>query len=325
LATRLISRIRSSLDVEIAIRSLFEAPSVEALAKSIAVGKSAQSDFETLLPIRPHGALSPLFCIHPGGGFSWAYSRLIRHIPAGHPIYGLQARSLANPEISVASVEDMAADYVDLIREIQPLGPYNLVGVSFGGLVAHAMATQLQRVGQGVALLALLDSYPRDHKNSLKSSDHEKAHLFAGVNDDVKADMDEQMFDGEVADVIKNMLAGLYRDGHILSTLDEHHYDSIMNALKRSFPLVRNFVPQRFHGDVILFAATASESGEIEPPIEAWRPYVDGKIEAHRIDCTHVEIMDPVPIAKIGSVLAAELAQPRMIPVPTLKEKKDGH
>ena len=42
LATKLISRIRATLDVEIAIRSLFEAPSVEALARSLDVGEVAR-------------------------------------------------------------------------------------------------------------------------------------------------------------------------------------------------------------------------------------------------------------------------------------------
>ena len=56
----------------------------------------------------------------------------------------------------------MAADYLDLIRKIQPSGPYNLLGWSFGGLVAHAIATKLQAAGEEVALLALLDSYPCD-------------------------------------------------------------------------------------------------------------------------------------------------------------------
>jgi acyl carrier protein len=51
LAIRLISRVRSSLDAEISIRSLFEAPTVEALAKRLVRGRPALSDFEVLLPI----------------------------------------------------------------------------------------------------------------------------------------------------------------------------------------------------------------------------------------------------------------------------------
>ena len=83
-----------SIDVEIGIRSLFEAPTVEALGKRLVHGRPALSDFDVVLPIRPSGTKLPLFCIHDAGGFSWPYSKLIRHIPSDHPIYGLQARNL---------------------------------------------------------------------------------------------------------------------------------------------------------------------------------------------------------------------------------------
>ena len=100
------------------------------------------SPLEVLLPLRPSGALPPLFCIHPGGGLSWSYSGLMRHLPAERPIYGLQARGITEPHGS-AHTRGNGRGLSTFIRKVQPTGPYHLLGWSFGGLVAHAMATRI--------------------------------------------------------------------------------------------------------------------------------------------------------------------------------------
>ena len=291
LATRLVSRIRSSMDVEIAIRSLFEAPSVAALAKRIASGRSPGSDLAALLPLRPYGSKPALFCIHHAGGLSWSYSRLIPHIPSNYPIYGLQAHNLGQRAALPGSLDEVAADYLHLIREIQPVGPYHLLGWSFGGLVAHAIATQLQSMTQEVALLALLDSYP---------AAREKAPRRHG-----KMKRDQQLLCAVAAnDSIRNLVDILRREGEAVSALKEHHYETIKNIYKNNIRLMAKFLPRRFDGDILLFAAA---EGEAKPPYERWRPYVSGRIKVHRIDSTHEAMMDHLPAAKIGSVLAAEL------------------
>jgi pristinamycin I synthase-3/4 len=293
LATRLISRIRATLGVEIAIRSLFEAPTVEALEKHIVAGGPTGSDLDILLPIRPTGHSLPLFCIHPASGFSWSYSSLIQHIPSDHPIYGLQARNLIPQRAVPTAIEEMAAEYLEFIREIQPVGPYSLLGWSFGGLVAHAIATHLQSVGEEVALLALLDSYPSNGENSLYSSggQHGIEHPFAAAVDSL----------------VRNMLENLRCEGQIQFALEEHHFDAIRSVLINNVGLMAKFMPQGFHGDVLLFVAA---NGEAKPPIDSWRSFVDGEIKIHWIDCSHWTMMDSLPAAKIGSVLASELDKP---------------
>jgi nonribosomal peptide synthetase DhbF len=288
LAIRLISRIRLSLDVELNIRSLFEAPNVAALAKRLVRGRPALSDFEVLLPIRPAGKKPPLFCIHDAGGFSWPYSKLIRHIPAEHPIFGLQARNLTQRAMRPNSVGEMAADYLNIIRKIQPAGPYNLLGWSFGGLVAHAIATQLQSMGEDVALLAMLDSYPVRPENRS-----------VGFGED-----NEGLSPQIAINPIMNLLDVLRREG--LTTLKEHHYEAIMDTFKNNTRIMQTFAPELFRGNLSLFVAMVSEN---RPPIDNWGPHISGDIKVHPIDCAHDNMMDPGPAAQIGAVLTAELSR----------------
>ncbi|KPC91172.1 hypothetical protein ADL27_31785, partial [Streptomyces sp. NRRL F-6602] len=88
------------------------------------------------------------------------YGWLADAAPGDQPLYALRPRGMDTGATELPdSLARMAADYVAQIRTVQPSGPYHLLGWSFGGLVAHAVACLLQDAGERVERLVLLDSH----------------------------------------------------------------------------------------------------------------------------------------------------------------------
>lgn len=104
-------------------------------------------------------------------GLAWVYARLLRHLDPLQPVYGIQAEVLAGKEEGPVGLAETASRYVAQIRSVQPEGPYRLLGWSFGGNIAHAVAALLEEQGEQVELLALLDSYPPNDPTRLPTGE----------------------------------------------------------------------------------------------------------------------------------------------------------
>lgn len=163
LAARLMHRIGKALGKALPLAMLFQASTVEQLAKVLRQNEWSHH-WSSLVPIQPAGSQPPFFCVHGVGGNVLGFHELARRMAPDYPFYGLQSRGLNGEHPCHASVEEMAAHYIEEIRSVQPHGPYIVGGFSFGGLVAYEIAQQLSRRGEGAALVVLFDTYPGNLK-----------------------------------------------------------------------------------------------------------------------------------------------------------------
>ncbi len=158
LALQLFNEIAQACDRELPPVTIYQAPTISALAALLEQPTTPR--FPTLVLLKPGAENPPVFIAHGLGGSVMDFFQPVKHIATDHPIYGMQARGIDGVDEPLDRIEDMAAFYLDAIKKLQPSGPYLLVGYSLGGLVVLEMAQRLSARGEKVALLAMLDAYP---------------------------------------------------------------------------------------------------------------------------------------------------------------------
>ncbi|PWI15781.1 hypothetical protein DI272_17575 [Streptomyces sp. Act143] len=298
LVARLVTEIRKRLHVDVPFRALFAAPTVAELAPRL--GPSTQWEaFRTVLPIRAAGTDSPLFCVHPLTGLSWAYAPLTRHVPTTTPIYGLRARGFHDSAPLPGSLREMAAQYLREMRRIQPSGPYHLLGWSLGGVIAQEIAVQLQEAGEHTASLILLDSFPSletEQQNRPPAGPHTATNPAAPLPDEPSRDP-----------------AG---NGFRLENLDDYIRANPVQLTDEEFATARRIIlnnghlylthtPRRYDGDAYLVVATADKPAHVDP-VEDWAPTITGHIEERRLDCGHHDVVLPEHLERIWTTFQAQ-------------------
>ncbi|WP_280373782.1 thioesterase domain-containing protein [Nocardia abscessus] len=303
LAAKLTLRLSSGLGTRIPVMRVFTAPTpaelVADLARRASGAVETEAAFDMLLPLRPGGSAAPLFCVHPVSGISWSYAGLAAFLDPDRPIYGLQTPVLAGDEVMPGSIEEWAQRYLELIRSQQPNGPYHLLGWSFGGVIAHEMAVQLQRAGEQVELLAVMDSYMADPPDTPPDDAGQVpvAELIGGLLGEQAGDL------GNVAEVDWTALPGKMAElPEPFASFGADRVSRILDAAVHSVALRGAYDPPVYRGDVIYFTAALDDpTGCVGASI--WSRVVDGRVHNHAVSTTHWRMTVASGLAQIADVL----------------------
>jgi thioesterase domain-containing protein/acyl carrier protein len=292
----MITKLEKDLGQTLSLALLFHAPTIIQLA-AVLREKGWNPAWSSLVPIRPYGSKSPLFCVHADGG-AFFYNIFTSHLSPDQPLYGLQARGLDGKQEPFTRVEEMAKHYLDEIRSVQPHGPYLISGFSMGGVVIYEMAQQLQAMGE-TCLIVFLDAPSPSYPEIVGTASRGKIKrlMTLSMKERVKRllhrlDQRRRWLRDELMSQFQLRL------GRPLSPTLRIHRVRELNQ-----KIANEYKPQPYHGEVVILGAYEQPAGARPDPTLGWGKYVSGPIQSYVIDGNHETIFKEPNVKKLAEQL----------------------
>jgi polyketide synthase 13 len=310
-ATKMADRLSERAEGVISVDEVKSAKTIEQLATTVRsqLEEGVVDGFVRTLRAPQEGNTHvPVFVFHPAGGSTVVYEPLMKRLPAGTPIYGLERVE--------GSIEERAAEYVPKLMEINGTGPYILTGWSLGGALAYACAVGLKRNGCDVRFVGLIDTV-RAGEEVPQTKEEIRARW------DRYALFAQRTFNVEIPEIPYEQLEQLDDEGQVRFVLDavkesgvdipggiiEHQRTSYLDNraldtanIERYDGHVALYMADRYHDDAIMFEPRYA----VRRPDGGWGEFV-ADLEIVPIGGEHIQAIDEPYIAKVGAHMSAAI------------------
>ncbi|KTD62092.1 non-ribosomal peptide synthetase [Legionella spiritensis] len=232
-----------------------------------------------------------LFFIHSGVGGAEVYVNLAKYLDS-FEAYGIEPYNFYHSEAMIEDIGELADYYLGLIKKCQPSGPYQLAGWSLGGLLAFEVAYRLQKLGDEVEQVFLLDSFHYD-KSSLQQITR-----FYSENQSNNNLLSELLHESRLPDKYRQRLATL-----------------MLNNCK----MLHGYTPGKISARVVLFKAMHNEyfDAGLYPqkyidaimnlyakPDNGWHQKAR-HLDIHQLECTHKTMINKEHARNIARLIDA--------------------
>jgi thioesterase domain-containing protein/acyl carrier protein len=313
LAVQLLRRIEQATGRSLPMSALFEGATVEHLAHLL---RQEPRPWTPLVPMGREEGGRPFFCVHPVGGNVLCYTELARALGPELRFYGLQAPGLEGVQAPLETFEALAATFVAAVRTVQPHGPYLLGGWSMGGGLALEMAQQLQRQGEQVELLAVIDGYAGAPEGLLPPEDAAAvmtalfAQHLAAVTGEGTMMPDEALAGMEPEQMLQHLLEEGRKSAAVTPDTELPRLRALRQVFASNQRASAAWRPGPYAGSIELFRTT-DPGKDVADQERSWKQLARDGVVVHDLSGDHYSVLRAPHVQVLARLLKESLARIR--------------
>jgi len=299
LGMQLVTRVRVAFGVDLTLRELFEASTVERLSLLIGTKLDAEHRETSVGPILPSGVLAR----QPDGTRNtifWIYELsedLAKVIGDNQPF--VSVLPTAEDFMSLGekpTLQGFAGCLLGKILAAQSRGPYTIGGYCLGGILAYEIASQLRGAGHEVSLLVLLDPPNPSYIQSCDSLTRKGSYL--GYAMKRAARLGPRISFAYLREHLRNLTAAAQRAKS----------DSTKVIVARSTidAAARAYRPERYEGKVLLLLA--SERPPHVNRLPGWQAVVPHNLHVQYLQAHHRDLLKGETARSVAVSIVSHLA-----------------